>query len=150
MTHHDTYSDSSLRDILARVGTIALLGASDDPSRPSYQVMRFLVERGYRVFAVNPKLTGPEVAGARVCASLADVPEPIDMVDVFRNNAAIPAIVDEVLALSPRPSVIWLQIGVRVDAAAEKAEAAGLDVVMDRCPKIEVPRLFGSARKSSR
>jgi predicted CoA-binding protein len=101
-----------------------------------------LLKRGYRISAINPKLAGQTILGAPVYASLKDVPEPIDMVDVFRNNEAIPGIVDDVLALPSRPKTIWMQIGVRVDEAASKAEAAGIDVVMDRCPKIEIHRLL--------
>ncbi len=142
VTGHDHYPDSYLRDILRRVKTIAVVGASENPARPSFGVMRFLLARGYRVLAVNPAATGETIAGAPAYHCLADITEPVDMVDVFRNNAAVLGVVDEVLAMAPRPSVFWMQIGVRVDAAAEKAEAAGLDVVMNRCPKIDIPRLF--------
>ena len=99
---------------------------------------------GYRVVGVNPKLAGTRVAGAPVHASLADLPEPVDMVDVFRAGSALPGVVDEVLAMPVRPAVLWTQLGVRHDAAVARAVAAGLEVVVDRCPQIEIPRLFGA------
>ena len=142
MPNHDRYEDADLRDILTRVKTIAVVGASENPARPSYEVMRYLATKGYRVLAVNPKLAPDAIAGIPVYPSLAEVPERIDMVDVFRNNAAVEGVVDEVLALRQLPSVIWMQLGVRVDAAAERAEARGIQVVMNRCPKIDYPRLF--------
>jgi len=140
--NHDHYPDDYLRDILASTKSIAMLGASDDPARDSHHVLQYLIGRDYRLFAVNPKLAGQSLLGVPVYATLADVPEPVDMVDVFRNNAAIPGIVDEVVALAKRPAYLWMQLGVRVDEAAAKAEAAGIKVVMDRCPAIEIPRLF--------
>jgi predicted CoA-binding protein len=140
---HDAYSDAYLRDVLTRTKSIAIVGASDNPERDSNRVLRFLLGRGYRVSAVNPKLAGQMILAAPVYATLADVPDAIDMVDMFRNNAAVPGMVDEVLALSQRPKFIWMQLGVRDDAAARKAEAAGIAVVMNRCPAIEIPRLFG-------
>jgi uncharacterized protein len=140
--NHENYPDSYLRSVLARTKSIAMIGASDEAARPSNKVLRFLLERGYRVSAVNPKLAGRTILTAPVYATLGDVPGPIDMVDLFRNNAAVPGLVDEILALPERPKFIWMQIGVRVDEAARKAEAAGIEVVMDRCPKIEIPRLF--------
>jgi uncharacterized protein len=141
----NSYPDSYLRDILGRVKSIAMLGASDDPGRPSYEVLGFLIERGYHISAVNPKLAGQRLLGVPVYGALAEVPGAIDMVDVFRNNAAIPGVVDEVLALPQRPKVIWMQLGVRSDEAARRAEAAGIEVIMDRCPKIEILRLFSSS-----
>jgi predicted CoA-binding protein len=143
---HDHYPDSYLREILTRTRSIAIIGASDDPGRPSYEVLQFLIERGYGIKAVNPKLAGQTILGAPVYGTLAAVPAPIDMIDVFRNNAAIPEMMEDVLALPHRPAVIWMQIGVRVDEAARKAEAAGIEVVMDRCPKIEIARLFCDKR----
>jgi len=140
---HDSYPDSYLRGILSRTKSIAIVGASDDPQRPSYEVMQCLIERGYSVSAVNPKLAGQTLLGAPVYGALADVPGAVDIVDVFRNNAAIPGVIEEVLALPRRPATLWMQIGVRVDEAARKAEAAGIEVIMDRCPKIEILRLFG-------
>lgn len=141
--NHDRYDDAYIRSILSDVRTIAIVGASANAARPSYFVMKYLSERGYRVFPVNPGQAGKTVAGLTFVATLADVPEPIDMVDVFRAPEHVPAVVDEVLALSPRPRVLWTQLGVRHDAAAARAEAAGLRVVMDRCPKIEYGRLSG-------
>jgi predicted CoA-binding protein len=104
-------------------------------------VFKYLLERGYRMIPVNPGQAGKEMLGQKVYARLADIPEPVDMVDIFRASAHAPAVVDEALALNPRPRVIWMQLGVRNDEAAAKAEAAGLKVVMNRCPKIEYGRL---------
>ncbi|QRG05525.1 CoA-binding protein [Xanthobacter dioxanivorans] len=140
---HDRYDDAYIRSILSDVRTIAIVGASTNAARPSYFVMKYLSERGYKVFPVNPGQVGKTVAGLTFIGSLADVPEPIDMVDVFRAPDAVPGVVDEALALDPKPKVIWMQLGVRHDAAAAKAEAAGLKVVMNRCPKIEYGRLSG-------
>ncbi|WP_377288234.1 CoA-binding protein [Rhizobium sp. SG2393] len=122
---------------------VALLGASPNPERPSNRVMAFLLRKGYRVHPVNPGQAGKQIHGQRVYASLADIPEPIDMIDVFRAPEALSGIVEEALALSPRPAYIWGQLGVSDPAAADKAEAAGMRVVMDRCPAIEYPRLIG-------
>jgi Predicted CoA-binding protein len=140
--NHDDYSDDYIRSILTGVKTIAVVGASDKEERPSNYVTRFLAAHGYRMFAVNPAAgPGATIAGAPAYASLADIPEPIDMVDVFRNSEAAAGVVAEALALATPPKVIWLQLGVRNDEAAEMAEAAGVKMVMDRCPKIEIPRL---------
>ncbi len=140
---HDAYPDEWIADILKSVHRIALVGASPKPERPSHQVMAFLLSRGYEVFPVNPGLAGKEILGRRVHASLADVPQAVDMVDIFRNAQAAGGVVDEALKLDPPPRVIWMQLGVRNDEAAARAEAAGLKVVMNRCPKIEIPRLLG-------
>lgn len=140
---HPCPSDAEIASILRDTRTIALVGASPQPARPSFAVMRFLVARGYRVLPVNPGLAGGTIQGLPVFASLADLPEPVDMVDVFRNSEAAGSVVDEALALAPRPRVIWMQVGVSNPAAAARAEAAGLRVVMDRCPKIEYRRLAG-------
>lgn len=139
---HRSYPDALLRDILTRVRTVAVVGASANPARPSHGVLRFLLAQGYHVVAVNPGLAPDAIAGVATSPALAAVPEPIDMVDVFRDNSAIEGLIDEVLALRPLPSVVWMQLGVRVDAAAARAEAHGITVVMDRCPKIDLPRLF--------
>ena len=139
--NHDSYPDAYIRGVLDSVKTVAIVGASPNQARPSFFVTRYLTEKGYRVFPINPGQAGKEIFGRPVYARLADVPEPIDMVDIFRGSEHAEAIVDEALALSPRPSVIWMQIGVRNDAAAAQAEAAGLKVVMNRCPKIEFGRL---------
>lgn len=141
--NHDVYPDFYISDILRSTKTIALVGASPNAERPSHRVMAFLLRKGYTVFPVNPGQAGKEIQGQTVYATLADIPEPIDMVDVFRAADALPALVDEILALKPLPKVIWGQLAVRDDKAAEKAEAAGIKVVMDRCPAIEYPRLVG-------
>lgn len=141
--NHDSYDDPYIRAILEDVRTVAMVGASAKPIRPSYFVLKYLLDKGYTVFPVNPGLAGQEILGQRVHASLADVPAPIDMVDVFRNSQAAAKVVDEALALTPLPRVIWMQLGVRNDEAAERAQAAGLRVVMNRCPKIEYGRLSG-------
>jgi predicted CoA-binding protein len=140
---NDHYSDVQLRDILTTTRTIALVGASANPERPSYRVMGFLLRKGFTVHPVNPGLAGKTIQGRTVFARLADIDEPIDMVDVFRAADALPALVDEILLLDPLPKVIWGQLSVRDDAAAAKAEAKGITVVMDRCPAIEYPRLIG-------
>ena len=141
--NHDSYDDSYIADILASVKTIAVVGASANEVRPSFFVLKYLIGKGYTVFPINPGHAGKEIAGRMTYARLADVPEPIDMVDVFRASAAVPGVVDEALALDPLPKVIWTQLGVRDETAAAKAEAAGIRVVMDRCPKIEFGRLSG-------
>ena len=138
---HDNYPDSSIRAILNTVKTIAMVGLSPKDNRPSYFAFKYLLERGYRMIPVNPGQAGEEVLGQKVYAKLADIPEPIDMVDVFRAPQYAPAIVAEALALKPRPRVIWMQLGIRNDAAAKLAEDAGLKVIMNRCPKIEYGRL---------
>jgi predicted CoA-binding protein len=123
------------------VKTIALVGASPNAARPSNGVMGYLLSKGYHVIPVNPGLVGKEILGQPVYGKLADIPEPIDMVDVFRAPEFLNAVVEDALALPAKPRVIWSQLDIRDDAAAEKAEAAGLKVVMDRCPAIEIPRL---------
>ncbi|WOJ88973.1 CoA-binding protein [Methylocapsa polymorpha] len=146
-----TYSDAFLRNILRKAKTIAIVGASDKPTRPSFGVLAFLLAHGYRVIGVNPGLAGNSVHGAPFVASLADIHEPIDMVDIFRNSEAAGAVVDEALALKPLPKAIWMQLDVRNDAAAARAQAKGVKVVMDRCPKIEYGRLLAgseAARKT--
>jgi predicted CoA-binding protein len=139
--NHDSYSDTYIRGILNTVKTIAMVGASDKENRPSYFVFKYLLERGYNMIPVNPGRAGRDLLGRRIYARLADIPEPIDMVDIFRASPHVPSVVQEALALSPRPQVIWMQLGVRNDAAAALAEANGLKVVMNRCPKIEYGRL---------
>jgi predicted CoA-binding protein len=137
--NHDDYSEAHLAEILRSVKTIAVVGASPNPARPSYDVTRFLKARGYDVVAINPGHVGEEIAGCPVYGRLADVPRPIDMVDVFRNSKAAGPVFDEAIAVGAK--VVWTQLGVRDDAAAARAEAAGLKVVMNRCPKIEILRL---------
>jgi uncharacterized protein len=138
---HDTYPDSYIRGILNTVKSIAMVGISPKDNRPSYFAFKYLLERGYNMIPVNPGQAGQEILGRKVYAKLADIPEPVDMVDIFRAPQYAPAIVQEALALKPRPPVIWMQLGVRNDEAAATAEAAGLKVVMNRCPKIEYGRL---------
>ncbi|HEY4722130.1 MAG TPA: CoA-binding protein, partial [Anaerolineae bacterium] len=139
--NHDNYSDSYIRGILNTVKSIAMVGVSPRDNRPSYFAFKYLLERGYRMIPVNPGQAGKEILGQKVYAKLSDIPEPIDMVDVFRASEHVPAVVDEALMMKPRPAVIWMQLGVRNDEAAAKAEAAGIKVVMNRCPKIEYGRL---------
>ena len=141
--NHDSYPDDTIRGILKSVRTIALVGASQNPARPSWIVAKYLIDRGYDVIPINPGLGGRELLGRRVYRSLKDIPHPVDMVEIFRNSAAAGPITDEALSLNPPPKVIWMQLSVRNDAAAAKAEAAGVQVVMNRCPKIEFGRLSG-------
>ena len=138
---HDNYSDQYIRGILTSVRTIAIVGVSPKISRPSYFVFKYLLERGYRMIPVNPGQAGGELLGQKVYTRLADIPEPIDMVDVFRASEHALGVVQEALALNPGPKVIWMQLGVRNDEAARLAETAGVKVVMNRCPKIEYGRL---------
>jgi predicted CoA-binding protein len=136
---HESYSDDYLRSILESVRTIAVVGASPRRERPSHRVMAYLQRRGYRTIPVNPNASGGTINGERCYASLAEVPDPIDMVDVFRRTEAAAGAVDDAIAV--RAKVVWMQLGVRDDAAAARAETAGVRVVMNRCPAIEIPRL---------
>ena len=146
--NHDFYDDEHIRTLLQGVKTIAMVGASNNSARPSFLVLKYLMSRSYDIVAVNPGLAGGNILGAPVYARLREVPKPIDMVDIFRNSEAAGAIVDEALALAPLPGVIWMQLTVRNDAAALRAEARGVQVVMNRCPKIEFGRLSGEIRWS--
>ena len=139
--NHDDYPDTYIRGILNTVKTIAMVGISPKDNRPSYFAFKYLQERGYRMIPVNPGQAGKEILGQKVYAKLADIPEPVDMVDIFRASQFVLPVVEEALALKVRPSVIWMQLGIRSDAAAALAEAAGVKVVMNRCPKIEYGRL---------
>jgi len=139
--NHKRYDDSFIRGILDTVKSVAVVGASQGDDKPSMFVVKYLSERGYKVFPINPGRAGQLVAGVKAYAQLKDVPEPIDMVDVFRRSDAVPQILDEVLALSPLPKIFWMQLGVVNEEAAARAEAAGMNVVMNRCPKIEYGRL---------
>ena len=138
---HDNYPDSYVRGILNTVKTIAMVGISPKSNRPSYFAFKYLMERGYRMIPVNPGQAGHDIVGQKVYAKLADIPEAVDMIDIFRNPQYALGIVNEALALKPRPAVIWMQLGVRNDEAARLAKDNGLKVVMNRCPKIEYGRL---------
>ena len=131
--------DEDIYQLLASARTIAMVGASDRPDRPSHGVMKFLQSRGYRVIPVNPQITGEHVHGEYVWRELAQIGEPIDIVDIFRRSAAAGEAVDQAIAIGAK--AVWMQIGVINEEAAARAEAAGLKVVMNRCPKIEIPRL---------
>ena len=141
-------SDTDLARILRRTKAVACVGVSTNPVRPSYFVARYLHYRGYEVYGVNPAYAGADLFGAPIVGSLSEVPQRVDMVDVFRRSEAVPAIVDEALAILPQLQTIWLQIGVHHDAAAAKAIARGVDVVQNLCPKMEYQRLFGELRKA--
>ena len=138
---HDAYPDDYIRGILNTVKTIAMVGASEKQNRPSYFAFKYLLERGYRMIPVNPGHAGEIMLGQKIYARLADIPEPVDMVEIFRSSQHALPIVQQALSLKPRPRVIWMQLGVRNDEAAALAEANGLKVIMNRCPKIEYGRL---------
>ncbi len=135
--------DADIRRVLTSVKSIALVGASANPARPSFIVLKYLIARGYRMYPVNPGLAGKTLLGVTVYGSLRDLPKPVDMIEIFRASEHAGAVVDEALALGHPPRVIWMQLGVKDAAAAERAEARGVEVVMDRCPKIEWGRLSG-------
>jgi uncharacterized protein len=140
--NHDAYSDGYIRDILARSRTIAMVGASPNTSRPSYFAMKYLKQKGFRVIPVNPGQAGKEILGETVFASLAEIQErPVDIVDIFRASDAALGVTRDAIAIGAK--VVWMQLGVRNDEAAALAEASGLQVVMNRCPKIEYGRLSG-------
>ena len=139
--NHDNYSNDYLRSVLRDVKTIAMVGASPNWNRPSYFAMKYLQEKGFHVIPVNPQAAGQTILGEKAYAELADIPERVDMVDIFRRSEAAGPIVDEAIRIGAK--VVWMQIGVRNDEAAARAEAAGLRVVMNRCPKIEYSRLSG-------
>ena len=139
--NHDSYPDSYIRGILNTVKTVAMVGFSPKDTRPSYFVFKYLLERGYRVIPVNPGQAGQEFLGQKCYASLNDIPEPVDMVDIFRASEHVPAVVEEALTLKSKPQVVWMQLTIRNDEAAKRAEEAGIKVVMNRCPKIEYGRL---------
>ena len=145
MTEPLHYPDATLRGILSQVRTIAMVGASGDWKRPSFYAMKYLQRRGYRVIPVNPRRAGMEILGEIVYATLAEIPVDIDMVDVFRSSEAALGVAEEAAALvkDKNIEVLWLQLGIRNDEAAEIAQAAGMTVIMDRCPKIEFARLSG-------
>jgi len=139
--NHDFYTDDYLRGILRSVKTVAMVGASPHWNRPSYFVMKYLQSKGFRVIPVNPQVAGQEILGEKVYAALSALPLPVDMVDVFRRSDAVGPIVEDAIKIGAK--VVWMQLGVRNDEAAARAEAAGLKVVMNRCPKIEYSRLCG-------
>ena len=139
--NHDSYPDSYIHGILNTVKSIAMVGASEKQNRPSYFAFKYLLERGYNMIPVNPGHAGHSMLGRPFYDRLADVPEPIDMVDIFRASRYALSVVQDAIALKPQPRVIWMQLGVRDDKAAALAEAQGLKVVMNRCPKIEYGRL---------
>lgn len=139
MNHDNSY----ISGILQSVKTIAVVGASANDVRPSFFVMKYLLDKGYQIIPVNPGQAGREILGQMTYAKLSDIPVPIDMVDIFRASDAVPGIVDEALTLDTLPKVIWMQLTVHHDEAAARAEAAGLKVVMNRCPKIEYAKLSG-------
>lgn len=139
--NHDQYPDSYIRGILNTVKTIAMVGISPKENRPSYFAFKYLLERGYHMVPVNPGQAGKDILGQKVYATLSDIPEPVDMVDIFRASEHVMPVVQEALTLRPKPQVIWMQLTIRNDEAAKLAEEAGIKVVMNRCPKIEYGRL---------
>jgi predicted CoA-binding protein len=139
--NHDSYPDDYIRSLLTSYKTFAMVGASSNPVRPSYFVQKYLLAKGYRVIPVNPGQAGGEILGQKVYGTLQDIPEPVDVVDIFRNSEAALAITRDAIAIGAK--VVWMQLTVRNDEAAALAEAAGLKVVMNRCPKIEFGRLSG-------
>ena len=140
------YSDDLLRSILTKTRRIAVVGVSANPVRPSYYVARYLNLKGYTVLPVNPGYAGEVLFGQKVAASLSEIDGPVDMVDIFRRSDAVSPIVDEALAVFANLQTIWMQIGVEHEAAAQKAQARGVTVIQNRCPKIEYQRLFGELR----
>lgn len=141
--NHDAYDNAYISTILNEVRSIAVVGASANDVRPSFFVVKYMLDKGYRVFPINPGQAGKEILGQKVLASLAGLPEPVDMIDIFRASSAVPAITDEILALPWLPKVVWMQLTVRDDTSAGRLEARGIKVVMNRCPKIEYARLSG-------
>ena len=139
--NHDHYDDAYISGILNSVKTVAIVGASANDVRPSFFVLKYLIDKGYKVIAVNPGHAGKMIDRAMTYASLSDIPEPVDMVDIFRASSAVPGIAEEILKMDPPPKVVWMQLTVRHDEAAAKLEEHGIKVVMNRCPKIEYGRL---------
>lgn len=141
--NHDSYDNDYIAGILNSVKTIAIVGASANDVRPSFFVLKYLLGKGFDVYPVNPGQAGKEILGRMCYARLAEIPVAIDMIDIFRGSDAVPGILDEALKLDPLPKILWMQLTVRNDEAAARAEAAGMKVVMNRCPKIEYGRLSG-------
>jgi predicted CoA-binding protein len=138
---HANYDNALIRRILRETRTIAMVGASANWNRPSYFAMKYLQEKGYRIIPVNPREAGQQILGETAYAELKDIPDKVDMVDCFRGADAIPGIAEDAIAIGAK--VLWMQLGIRHDDAARRAEAAGLTVIMNRCPKIEYGRLSG-------
>lgn len=136
-------TDALIKDVLTRTRRIAVVGVSPNPSRPSHYVAEYLAQKGYEVVPVNPVHAGKEVFGHTIVASLAEIDPPVQMVDIFRRSEDVPEVVDEALAAFPDLETIWMQMGITNAEAAAKAEARGVDVIQDRCPKVEIPRLLG-------
>lgn len=141
--NHDSYSDTYIKGILDDVKTVAMIGASANSVRPSYFVLKYLLSKGYDVWPINPGQAGKEILGQKVYSSLEELPATPDMIDIFRNSEAAGHVIDQVIASGDLPNVIWLQLSVHHDEAAERAERAGIKMVMNRCPKIEYGRLSG-------
>ncbi|MEP4766820.1 MAG: CoA-binding protein [Roseibium sp.] len=141
--NHDSYSDTYIKGILDDVKTVAMIGASANSVRPSYFVLKYLLSKGYDVWPINPGQAGKEILGQKVYSSLEELPATPDMIDIFRNSEAAGQVIDQVIASGDLPKVIWLQLSVHHDEAAERAEQAGIKMVMNRCPKIEYGRLSG-------
>lgn len=141
MSNHNQYSDHFIADVLRQTNSIALVGASPKPERASNSVLRYMIDEGYQVTPINPGQAGRTIHGQTVVATLNDLPEAVDMIDVFRPVTALPELFDEILALSKKPKYVWLQLAIRDDEQAGRLEADGIIVIQDRCPKIEIPRL---------
>jgi len=136
-------TDALIKDVLTRTRRIAVVGVSPNPVRPSHYVAEYLAQKGYDVVPVNPVHAGKEVFGKTIVATLAEIDPPVQMVDIFRRSEDVPPVVDEALAAFPDLETIWMQMGITNAEAAAKAEARGVDVIQDRCPKVEIPRLLG-------
>ncbi|SFG17909.1 CoA-binding protein [Sulfitobacter dubius] len=136
-------TDALIKDVLTRTRRIAVVGVSPNPTRPSHYVAEYLQQKGYDVVPVNPMHAGKEVFGKAIVATLAEIDPPVQMVDIFRRSEDVPPVVDEALAAFPELETIWMQMGITNAEAAAKAEARGVDVIQDRCPKVEIPRLLG-------
>lgn len=136
-------TDALIKDVLTRTRRIAVVGVSPNPTRPSHYVAEYLAQKGYDVVPVNPMHAGKEVFGKTIVATLAEIDSPVQMVDIFRRSEDVPPVVDEALEAFPELETIWMQMGITNAEAAAKAEARGVDVIQDRCPKVEIPRLLG-------